>query len=209
MQSVHRAHFLAELVKGVPAQRAHFNKRLERLEDRDDDEGVHLFFKDGTGATADLVIGADGVHSYVREYLLGTEAAKPVFTGSVVYRGIVAMDAAVEKIGAEYAQNSYMWCGRGRLLAQGTSRIAADIPTDRGLLSYPIDFGKTLNIVAMTCGYDVWPHEKWITPAEHGALAKMFEGWGKTTQGLVQVRRSNYAWQGARHLHFTPASRYS
>ena len=123
MQSVHRAHFLDELIKGVPAHRAHFNKRLERLEDRDDDEGVHLFFKDGTSATADLVIGADGVHSCVREYLMGKEAAKPVFTGSIVYRGLVSMDAAVEKIGAEYAQNSYMWCGHGRLLIKGTSRV--------------------------------------------------------------------------------------
>ena len=193
MQSVHRAHFLAELVKGVPAQRAHFNKRLERLEDCDDDGRVYLFFKDGTGATADLVIGADGVHSCVRDYLLGTEAAKPVFTGSVVYRGIVSMDAAVEKIGAEYSQNSYMWCGRGRLLTQSTIGMEAKIPTDRGFLSYPIDFGKTLNIVAMTCGNDVWPHKKWIVPAEHGALAEMFEGWGKTTQGLVQVRQLKYA----------------
>lgn len=193
MQSVHRAHFLDELIKGVPAQRAHFNKRLERLEECDDDEGVHLFFKDGTGATADLVIGADGVHSCVRQYLMGIEAAKPVFTGSVVYRGLVPLDAAVEKIGAEYAQNSFMWCGRGRLLIECTSRIKADILTDRCVISYPIDFGKTLNIVAMTCGYDVWPHEKWIVPAEHAALAKMFEGWGKTAQGLIQVREFKYA----------------
>ena len=127
MQSVHRAHFLDELIKGVPAHRAHFNKRLERLEDSDDDKGVHLFFKDGTSATADLVIGADGVHSRVREYLMGTEAAKPVFTGSIVYRGLVSMDAAVEKIGAEYAQNSYMWCGRGRLHVESTSRVETNV----------------------------------------------------------------------------------
>ena len=189
MQSVHRAHFLDELVKGVPAQRAHFNKRLERLEDSDDDEGVHLFFKDGTSVAADLAIGADGVHSCVREYLIGTEAAKPVFTGSVFYRGIVPMDAAVEKIGAEHAQNSYMWCGRGMLLIKDTSRVEANFPTDKAFLSYPIDFGKTLNIVAMTYGYNDWPHEKWIVPAKHGELAEAFEGWCKTSQGLVQVRK--------------------
>ena len=39
----------------------------------------------------------------------------------------------------------------------------------------------------MTYGYDVWPHEKWIVPAKHEELAKAFEGWGKTSQGLVQV----------------------
>lgn len=114
MQSVHRAHFLDELVKGVPAQRAHFNKRLEGIEYKAGEE-VSLRFKDGTIATADAVIGADGVHSAVRQYLLDKEDAKPTFAGSVAYRGLVSMAAAVEKLGAEFAQNSMMLCGPGML----------------------------------------------------------------------------------------------
>lgn len=113
MQSVHRAHFLDELVKAVPAQRAHFNKRLVAIEDKAGSP-VLLSFKDGTNAAADVVIGADGIHSAVRSYLLGPEAAAPVFSGSVAYRGITSMDAAVEKLGAEYAQNSMMVCGPGK-----------------------------------------------------------------------------------------------
>lgn len=112
MQSLHRAHFLDELVKAVPPQRAHFNKRLESITDQPEQEVV-LYFKDGTMAKADAVIGADGIHSRVREYLLGKEAARPVFSGYVAYRGLVSMDAAVEKLGAEYAQNSMMLCGPG------------------------------------------------------------------------------------------------
>lgn len=65
MQSVHRAHFLDELVKGVPADRAHFNKRLQSLENNEG-SGVVLHFKDGTTTTADAVIGADGIHSVTR-----------------------------------------------------------------------------------------------------------------------------------------------
>ena len=114
MQSLHRAHFLDELVKLVPAQRAHFNKRVETIEDEPEKEVV-LRFKDGTTASADAVIGADGIHSHVREYLLGKEAAKPVHAGSVAYRGLVPMDAAVERLGAEYAQNSMMLCGPGKI----------------------------------------------------------------------------------------------
>lgn len=113
MQSVHRAHFLDELVKAVPAQRAHFNKRLQTIEEKDGSPVV-LYFKDGTTATADIVIGADGIHSAVRKYILGPEAAKPIFSGSVTYRGITSMDAAVEALGAEYAQNSMMLCGPGK-----------------------------------------------------------------------------------------------
>lgn len=114
MQSVHRAHFLDELVKLVPAQRAHFNKRVQSLEDEPGKEVV-LRFNDGATATADAVIGADGIHNHVREYLLGKENAQPVFAGSVAYRGLVPIDAAIEKLGAEFAQNSVMLCGPGKI----------------------------------------------------------------------------------------------
>ena len=116
MQSVHRALFLDELVKAVPAQRAHFNKRVESIED-DPEKEVVLRFKDGTVAVADAVIGADGIHSHVREYLLGKEASQPVYAGSVAYRGVVSMDAAIEKLGAEHAQNAKMLCGPGNNLS--------------------------------------------------------------------------------------------
>lgn len=114
MQSVHRAHFLDELVKGVPAYRAHFNKRLQDLEETED--GVTLYFKDDTTATADVVIGADGVHSTVRAFLIGAEAAKPVFSGATIYRGLVPMNKAIEVLGSEHAQNAVTLCGPGKLL---------------------------------------------------------------------------------------------
>ena len=74
-----------------------------------------LHFKDGTSATADVAIGADGVHSKVRDYLIGEEAGKPVFSGAVVYRGLVPMDSAVEVLGSEHAQNGFLLCGPGTI----------------------------------------------------------------------------------------------
>ena len=125
MQSVHRAQFLDELVKGVPSERAHFNKRLRSIEDSED-SGVVLHFADGTTAKADAVIGADGIHSVAREHILGERdiAAHSTFTGSVVYRALVPMDKGVEKLGEEYAQNSMLLCGPGKALD-----IAFDAPT--------------------------------------------------------------------------------
>ena len=122
MESVHRAHFLEELVKSFPSERAHFNKRVEFLEEKPDSPVV-IHFKDGTTATADAVIGADGIHSTVRAHLLGKEAAKPVFAGSVAYRALVPMDKAVEKLGEEFAQNPYFICGRGMLPASLLNRM--------------------------------------------------------------------------------------
>ena len=70
MRCLHRAHFLDELVKAIPAENVHFNKHLRDIEDI---PGVPntIHFNDGTSATADIVIGADGIHSTVRAYLLG------------------------------------------------------------------------------------------------------------------------------------------
>ena len=47
---------------------------------------VKLSFTNGDTAEADVAIGADGVHSVVRETLLGPEA--PTFTGRVAYRTV-------------------------------------------------------------------------------------------------------------------------
>lgn len=126
MQSVHRARFLDELVKGVPPERAHFNKRLQSLEE-EEGSGIVLHFKDGTTATVDAVIGADGIHSVTREFILGERdlASHSTFAGSVAYRGLVPMDKAVEKLGAEYAQNSMMLCGPGKMPHKTHDRLTA------------------------------------------------------------------------------------
>lgn len=171
MQSVHRAHFLDELVRGVPAERAHFNKRLQSIEDKEG-SGVILHFKDGTTATADAVIGADGIHSTTREYILGERdmAVHSVFAGSVAYRGLVPMDKAIEKLGEEYAQNSMLLCGPGK-----------------SILSYPIDLGKILNVVVMDYEHQTWDSDKWIEPATHDELNHLFTGWGQKAHNLIEL----------------------
>ena len=116
-RTVHRSKFLDELVKDVPSHRSHFNKRLVGIEDKPGSP-VSLQFTDGTTATTDAVIGADGIHSAVRAHLLGEESAQPTFAGSTVYRGLIPMERAIEKLGDEYAYNSYMVCGPGGQLLQ-------------------------------------------------------------------------------------------
>lgn len=174
MQSVHRAHFLDELVNLVPKQRAHFHKRLTTIEDNSAEGGrVVLHFQDGTCTTTDAVVGADGIHSAMRLNLLGDShpAAKPVFAHSVAYRALVDMDKAVEKVGSELSSNCTMLCGPGR-----------------AIMCYPIDHGALLNVVLIDFEVDKWEHEKWIVPVKYDDMAKRFEGWGKPAQGLCEVR---------------------
>lgn len=79
---MHRGDLHEALASIVPEDIVHRDKKLVGL--TQDDGGVSLEFADGTQASAYIAIGADGVHSVVRESLWGAEA--PRFTGRVAYR---------------------------------------------------------------------------------------------------------------------------
>jgi 2-polyprenyl-6-methoxyphenol hydroxylase-like FAD-dependent oxidoreductase len=79
---LHRADLHAAIESTVPREIVHLEMKLARLEP--DAHHVTLSFTNGARVTADAVIGADGVHSIIRETLLGPE--QPRFTGRVAYR---------------------------------------------------------------------------------------------------------------------------
>lgn len=110
--SVHRAHFLDEMVKILEGDVARFGKRLVNLEHLDDGD-VKLSFQDGTEATHSAVIGCDGIKSKTREIVLGKgdPAVQPVYSGKYAYRGLIPMDKAAELLGDELARNSQMYFG--------------------------------------------------------------------------------------------------
>ena len=82
---MHRGDLHAMLVDLVPGEIIRLNNRLTGL-DHAADQTVGMHFSNGETATADAVIGADGVHSVVREFMLGKE--QPRFTGRVAYRTV-------------------------------------------------------------------------------------------------------------------------
>jgi 6-hydroxynicotinate 3-monooxygenase len=78
----HRGDLHAALASAVPAECIRLSHRLVGLDETGD--GVQLTFANGVTATADAVIGADGVHSTVRDILFETSAVN--FTGRIAYR---------------------------------------------------------------------------------------------------------------------------
>jgi salicylate hydroxylase/6-hydroxynicotinate 3-monooxygenase len=81
---MHRAVLHAALASMVPEEVIHLNKKLVGLDQRHSQ--VELRFADGTRAQADAVIGADGVHSLVREIIIGPDA--PIHKGRIAYRAV-------------------------------------------------------------------------------------------------------------------------
>ncbi len=114
-QGVHRAHFLDELVKAFPADKDHFGKHLDSIEERADGKLV-LMFRDGTTAEADAIVGCDGIHSQVRKFVVGQDhpSTRPGYSHKYAYRGLMPMEVAVEAIGEEKARNSCMFVSRAR-----------------------------------------------------------------------------------------------
>jgi 2-polyprenyl-6-methoxyphenol hydroxylase-like FAD-dependent oxidoreductase len=68
----------------VPQDLIHLGKRLAGLDERGG--LVTLRFEDGTSAAADAVIGADGIHSIVRDIIVGPD--EPIHKGRVAYRAV-------------------------------------------------------------------------------------------------------------------------
>jgi len=78
----HRGDLHAALASIVPAGCVRLGHKLVGLDPSRD--GIRLSFADGSAASADAVVGADGVHSVVRDILFGASAV--TFTGRIAYR---------------------------------------------------------------------------------------------------------------------------
>lgn len=69
----------------VPPDLVSLGANLVRIEQRDDEVTVH--FEDGRTASADLLVGADGLFSAVRRHV--APAVEPTYAGYVAWRGLV------------------------------------------------------------------------------------------------------------------------
>jgi 2-polyprenyl-6-methoxyphenol hydroxylase-like FAD-dependent oxidoreductase len=81
---MHRGDLHEALLENLPQDIIYLNKKLTGLDQKNGQ--VVLSFADGTKAEADAVIGADGVHSLVREIIVGPDA--PLHKGRIAYRAV-------------------------------------------------------------------------------------------------------------------------
>ncbi len=113
--TLHRGDLHAALADIVPSDRVHMGKKLVRIAPQG--PGVALTFADGTEVAADAVIGADGVHSLVRDHVQGLAqdhldaAGRPRFTGRVAYRTTFP---AARLRGVEVGSSRTKWWGADR-----------------------------------------------------------------------------------------------
>ncbi|CDU25760.1 probable Salicylate hydroxylase [Sporisorium scitamineum] len=163
MASIHRAEWLDTFVKKVPKEICQFGKRLKTVHHPATPQGkVKIDFEDGTSHEADLVIGCDGIHSRVRGALdpatagpsavAGSDAL--VWSGTWAYRGLIPRERFAEALGKE----------KGEFYADTAQMMLAK---DSHILIFPIQGGKTVNLVAFKTDRTRWPQRTPFPKGEH------------------------------------------
>ena len=104
--NIHRGDLHAVLERGVAPGTIAFNHELIDLSESRD--SIRLIFASGATADADIVIGADGIRSKVRDVLLG--AQPPQFVGAVAHRAIFP----AERLRGFEIPDCTKWWGRDR-----------------------------------------------------------------------------------------------
>lgn len=139
--TIHRADLMTALESAVGADAVRLGHQLESCDTTG--EAVSLRFTDGSTEEADVVVGADGIHSAVRASILGTE--HPEFTGTVAYRGVVPTSriAHLKDVGS-----FTKWWGRDRYTQ---------------IVTFPLTRGEETFIFA-TEHRESWSEESWTTP---------------------------------------------
>ncbi|MGH3352339.1 MAG: FAD-dependent oxidoreductase [Nocardioides sp.] len=103
---IHRGDFIEALVRVLPAGMVKLGHKLEKIEDLGSTATLH--FANGETASADLVIGADGIKSVVREALFSDQ--QPVFAGEHAYRAVIDAAGTFDMVADG---NLRMYIGRG------------------------------------------------------------------------------------------------
>ena len=123
---------------------------------------------------ADLVVGADGVHSVLRPAVQGTPPKAPFFTGQVAWRALISGTP-------DDAAEAQVFMGPGR-----------------HLVSYPLRGGALRNIVAVEERSD-WAAEGWHHPDLPEHLAHAFAGFGGPVPGWLAQVDQVFLWGLFRH----------
>jgi salicylate hydroxylase len=169
---VHRADLVDVLARALveaTTDCVHLGAKVETV--KDEAAGVTVTLGDGRQIQADALIGADGIHSVVRAYLLGPD--QPRFTGNVAWRAVVPMD----RLGAHAPPpTACVWVGPGR-----------------HAVTYRLAGGRLANFVGVV-ETSVEPDETWRTKGSKAQASADFSGFAAPVTTLIEQTDDLFLW---------------
>jgi salicylate hydroxylase len=137
-------------------------------------DGVTVHFANGGSVEADLVVGADGIHSRLQGSV--SPPAQPVSEGVMAYRGLIPAERLVGIALPGVLESSAMWMG-----------------SERSFLVYPVSGGRLLNVVAFApTNLDVV--ESWTAPGDVAELAASYAGWDQAVLDIIAAMDNTFRW---------------
>ncbi len=162
---IHRADLHAALVEAVQKQDPDaiaVNARVTGLAETAD--AVTLTFADGSRHAAELVVGADGIKSVVRQFVLGDD--EPHFTGQVAWRCTVPTERISPELRTDLV--STIWCG----------------PQNHAV-TYYLKNGELLNFVGCVERDD--RDESWTAKRPWEELDLDYRGWHPKVRAVIET----------------------
>lgn len=160
---------LADAIRARKPDAIHLGRKCAGCAEHDG--RVTLRFEDGSDASGDVLVGADGLHSKIRQALFGPD--KPVFTGIMAWRGIIPMAALPSHMTRLVGTN---WVGSGG-----------------HIVHYPLRRGELMNFVGVV-ERDDWRIESWSTLGTTAEFARDFAGWHDDIQTMIRNIERPYKW---------------
>ena len=159
---VHRGDLHAGVAQAVRARGGEIHTGHEVVGVAQGADGVEVRFAAGEPVAGDVLIGADGVHSTVRDALFGP--VQPRFTGYAAWRLLVPADRVARGV---VPPSATVWCGPGR-----------------HIVTYYVRGGALLNVVAVVEARE-WRGESWTEAGARRDLLRDFEGWHPALCGVL------------------------
>ncbi|WP_417506565.1 FAD-dependent monooxygenase [Marinomonas gallaica] len=167
---IHRADLHKELVQACYSAGVEIELDHKVLGYREDHKNATVLLENST-EHADIVIGADGIHSKMRELMLGVQA--PIFTGQVAWRGTVPA-AAIK--GAMIEPNATVWAG-----------------PNKHLVTYYLRGGEWVNFIAVEERAE-WRSESWREAGDVEELRSKFIGWHPEVTSVLDACDETFLW---------------
>ena len=165
----HRADLQATLLQAVPQKDVRLNAKCTGV--RNSGTSAVITFADGSEVESDVVVGADGIHSAVRESLYGPES--PRFTGVICWRGVVPVEIMPEGM---VSPDMGAWFG-----------------PHSTLVTYYVRRGELINWAALYDAHD-WREESWKTEGNPAEVMQTYAEWHPAVNELISKTGRLYKW---------------